>query len=78
MAPRRRAISPPSIPSTPATIRNSVDFPEPLAPTKPTFSPSSMVIETPSKSVRVPNDLRIFWMLRIDIARWLDPYGCPC
>ena len=51
---RWNASVPPSCPSAPATMRNRVDFPDPLTPMKPTFSPSSTANDTPLNTVRVP------------------------
>src|SRR5687767_8155986 len=42
---------------TPARILRRVDFPEPLGPTRPAWSPSNSPNDRPSKSDRAPYDL---------------------
>src|SRR3954470_6807814 len=44
--------------SRPASIRNKVDLPQPEGPTSTTNSPSSIGIDTPCKTSKLPNDLR--------------------
>src|SRR5271163_794708 len=44
--------------SSPASIRNSVDLPQPEGPTRTTNSPSSIPIETPCSTSKPPNDFR--------------------
>src|SRR6476620_74885 len=44
--------------SRPASIRSKVDLPQPEGPTRTTNSPSSIGIDTPCKTSKLPNDLR--------------------
>src|ERR1700676_219633 len=44
--------------STPASIRSKVDLPQPEGPTRTTNSPSSIGIDTPCKTSKLPNDFR--------------------
>src|SRR3954468_13345386 len=44
--------------SRPASIRSKVDLPQPEGPTSTTNSPSSIGIDTPCKSSKLPNDFR--------------------
>src|SRR5262245_47934426 len=44
--------------SRPASMRSNVDLPQPEGPTRTTNSPSSIGIDTPCKTSKVPNDLR--------------------
>src|SRR3954469_13938523 len=44
--------------SRPASIRSRVDLPQPEGPTKTTNSPSSIGIDTPCKTSKLPNDFR--------------------
>src|SRR5262245_21768623 len=44
--------------SRPASMRSSVDFPQPEGPTSTTNSPSSIGIDTPCKTSKLPNDFR--------------------
>src|SRR5215203_1459823 len=44
--------------SRPASIRNKVDLPQPEGPTSTTNSPSSIGIDTPCKTSKLPNDFR--------------------
>src|SRR6185369_7519031 len=44
--------------SRPASIRNKVDLPQPEGPTSTTNSPSSIGIDTPCRTSKLPNDLR--------------------
>ena len=48
------AISPEVISSSPASIRSSVDLPQPDGPTSTTNSPSAMSIETPCSTSSAP------------------------
>src|SRR6266849_233752 len=44
--------------SRPASFRNRVDLPQPEGPTRTTNSPSSIGIDTPCKTSKLPNDFR--------------------
>src|ERR1700734_1757797 len=44
--------------SSPASIRNRVDLPQPEGPTRTTKAPSSIGIDTPCKTSKPPNDFR--------------------
>src|SRR5882757_8087031 len=44
--------------SSPASMRSRVDLPQPEGPTRTTNSPSSIGIDTPCKTSKLPNDLR--------------------
>src|SRR6266478_377756 len=44
--------------SSPASIRNKVDLPQPEGPTSTTKAPSSIGIDTPCKTSKPPNDFR--------------------
>src|SRR6478736_2992100 len=44
--------------SSPASIRNKVDLPQPEGPTSTTNSPSSIGTVTPCRTSKAPNDLR--------------------
>src|ERR1700680_2273653 len=44
--------------SSPASIRNKVDLPQPEGPTSTTKAPSSIGIETPCRTSKPPNDFR--------------------
>src|SRR5260370_13657844 len=44
--------------SSPASIRNKVDLPQPEGPTRTTKAPSSIGIDTPCRTSKPPNDLR--------------------
>ena len=59
------AISPELIVSSPATMRSSVDLPQPDGPTITTNSPSAMSIEMPWITFTSPKDL---YTLRIETA----------
>jgi hypothetical protein len=48
------SMEPASRPSSPRIAANSVDLPQPLAPTRPTRSPGRAISETPRYSVRAP------------------------
>src|SRR5512132_2509602 len=54
------AISPLLISSRPASIRNSVDLPQPDGPTSTVNSPSAMSNEMPWITFVVPNDFSMF------------------
>ena len=64
------AILPPLISSSPASIRSSVDLPQPDGPTSTTNSPSSMSNQIPWITFVAPND---FSMLRNET----DGHGLP-
>ena len=51
-------ISPDVTCSSPASMRSSVDLPQPDGPTRTTNSPSAMSMETPCSTSTVPKDLR--------------------
>src|SRR6185369_7349208 len=53
--------------SSPASIRNKVDLPQPEGPTSTTNSPSSIGIDTPCRTSKAPNDLRTSRILTDDI-----------
>src|SRR3978361_633594 len=44
--------------SSPASIRNRVDLPQPEGPTSTTKAPSSIGIDTPWRTSKPPNDFR--------------------
>src|SRR6266849_3789145 len=44
--------------SRPASFRNRVDLPQPEGPSRTTNSPSSIGIDTPCKTSKLPNDFR--------------------
>src|SRR4030081_289993 len=44
--------------SSPASIRNKVDLPQPEGPTRTTKAPSSIGIDTPCRTSKAPNDFR--------------------
>src|SRR4051794_34217502 len=44
--------------SRPASMRSKVDLPQPEGPTSTTNSPSSIGIDTPCKTSKLPNDFR--------------------
>src|ERR1035437_1579156 len=44
--------------SSPASIRNRVDLPQPEGPTRTTKAPSSIGIDTPCRTSKPPNDFR--------------------
>src|SRR3954464_5537717 len=44
--------------SRPASMRSRVDLPQPEGPTRTTNSPSSIGIDTPCRTSKLPNDLR--------------------
>src|SRR6202011_2576996 len=44
--------------SSPASIRNRVDLPQPEGPTRTTNAPSSIGIDTPCRTSKTPNDFR--------------------
>ena len=53
------AIVPPVISSSPASMRSSVDLPQPDGPTRTTNSPSLMSKLTPCRTFVVPKDFSI-------------------
>ena len=55
------AIVPPVISSRPASIRSSVDLPQPEGPTSTTNSPSWMSKLMPWMTFVVPKDFSMFW-----------------
>src|SRR5690349_5683119 len=61
--------------SRPASIRSRVDLPQPEGPTSTTNSPSSIGIDTPCRTSKVPNDLRTSRIWTDDIQR--PPLICP-
>src|SRR6187549_4287805 len=58
--------------SSPASIRNKVDLPQPDGPTSTTKAPSSIGIDTPCSTSKPPNDLRTSRICTDDI------YFPPC
>src|SRR5690349_7548789 len=71
--------------SRPASIRNSVDLPQPEGPTSTTNSPSSIGIDTPCKTSKLPNDFRTSRICTDDILTPLNfcfvaphPMTTPC
>src|SRR6188768_1278706 len=54
--------------SRPASIRNKVDLPHPEGPTSTTNSPSSIGIDTPCKTSKLPNDFRTSLICTDDIV----------
>src|SRR6267142_2547326 len=54
--------------SSPASIRSKVDLPQPEGPTRTTNSPSSIGIETPCKTSKLPNDFRTSRICTDDIG----------
>src|SRR6266436_5654173 len=54
--------------SRPASIRNKVDLPQPEGPTSTTNSPSSIGIDTPCKTSKLPNDFRTSRICTDDIG----------
>src|SRR4029077_3140047 len=54
--------------SSPASIRSKVDLPQPEGPTSTTNSPSSIGIETPCKTSKLPNDFRTSRICTDDIG----------
>src|SRR3954463_1930253 len=61
--------------SRPASIRNKVDLPQPEVPTSTTNSPSSIGIDTPCKTSKLPNDFRTsrIWTDDIHFPPWYFP-----
>lgn len=64
----------------PASSRSSVDFPAPLAPTRPTTSPGATTRSSPEKSVRSPCPAARFLATRVALIRprTLSPTPAPC
>src|SRR3979409_2529502 len=54
--------------SSPASIRNKVDLPQPEGPTRTTKAPSSIGIDTPCRTSNPPNDLRTSRICTDDIV----------
>src|SRR6059058_2588945 len=54
--------------SRPASIRSKVDLPQPEGPTSTTNSPSSIGIDTPCKTSKLPNDFRTSRICTDDIG----------
>src|ERR1700690_2093701 len=63
------AIVPPLISSSPASIRSSVDFPQPDGPTSTTNSPSWMSNAMPWITFVPPNAFSMFWKDTVAIVR---------
>src|ERR1700681_4292420 len=64
--------------SSPASIRNKVDLPQPEGPTRTTKAPSSIGIETPCRTSKPPNDFRTSRICTDDIQpspKQLDSAG---
>src|SRR3954462_2749208 len=61
--------------SRPASMRSRVDLPQPEGPTRTTNSPSSIGIDTPCRTSKLPNDLRTspVWTDDIQHPRRTDP-----
>src|SRR5215475_2225214 len=55
--------------SSPASMRSNVDLPQPEGPTSTTNSPSSIGIDTPCRTSKLPNDLRTSRIWTDDIQR---------
>src|ERR1700745_4205703 len=64
--------------SRPASIRSRVDLPQPEGPTSTTNSPSSIGIETPCKTSKLPNDLRTSRICTDDINSLPAAPKCAC
>src|SRR5258707_13708567 len=62
------AMLPAVISSRPASIRSSVDLPQPEGPTRTTNSPSLMSKLTPCSTLVVPKDFSTFWNETVAIA----------
>ena len=62
------AIVPPVISSRPASIRRSVDLPQPDGPTSTTNSPSLMSKLIPCRTLVVPKDFSMFWNATVAIG----------
>src|SRR6478752_6218018 len=54
--------------SRPASIRSKVDLPQPEGPTSTTNSPSSIGIDTPCNTSKLPNDFRTSRICTDDIG----------
>src|ERR1700682_394497 len=57
--------------SSPASIRNKVDLPQPDGPTRTTKAPSSIGIDTPCRTSKPPNDFRTSRICTDDIPSLL-------
>src|ERR1700730_14081193 len=55
--------------SSPASIRNKVDLPQPDGPTSTTKAPSSIGIDTPCRTSKPPNDFRTSRICTDDIKK---------
>src|SRR5277367_6846709 len=53
--------------SSPASMRSNVDLPQPDGPTSTTNSPSSIGIDTPCRTSKLPNDFRTSRIFTDDI-----------
>src|SRR6266478_7541663 len=62
--------------SSPASIRNKVDLPQPEGPTSTTKAPSSIGIDTPCKTSKPPNDFRTSRICTDDID-FLPKHATP-
>src|SRR5690348_9974364 len=58
--------------SSPASMRNRVDLPQPDGPTRTTNSPSSIGTVTPCRTSKLPNDFRTSRILTDDIYPPMD------
>src|SRR3954462_6363101 len=66
--------------SRPASMRSRVDLPQPEGPTRTTNSPSSIGIDTPCRTSKLPNDLRTsrIWTDDIGIhSPYFSVFGRP-
>src|ERR1700724_1985204 len=63
--------------SSPASIRNKVDLPQPEGPTRTTNWPSSIGIDTPCRTSKPPNDFRTSRICTDDIHFLLNTHKPP-
>src|SRR5271169_2615912 len=63
--------------SSPASIRSKVDLPQPEGPTSTTNSPSSIGIDTPCRTSKLPNDFRTSRICTDDIHSPPTRKICP-
>src|SRR5260370_42179366 len=63
--------------SSPASIRNKVDLPQPEGPTRATNCPSSIGIDTPCRTSKPPNDFRTSRICTDDIHFLLNTNKLP-
>src|ERR1017187_5360564 len=63
--------------SSPASIRNKVDLPQPEGPTRTTNAPSSIGIDTPCRTSKPPNDFRTSRICTDDIHTLPVPLKTP-